>query len=86
MVIVRVKRINPDIKILAVANESEKTRVLDYGADGFTTKPISVETIVDKVSTLLTVGKKCWIIGRVTSVIANTRDARGSSFPYRLMK
>jgi DNA-binding response OmpR family regulator len=58
MVVVRVKRINPDIKILAVANdESEKTRVLDYGADGFTTKPISVETIVDKVSTLLTVGK-----------------------------
>src|SRR5215204_3817981 len=58
MVIVRVKRINPDIKILAVADdESEKTRVLDYGADGFTTKPISVETIVDKVSTLLTVGK-----------------------------
>jgi DNA-binding response OmpR family regulator len=34
-VIVRVKRINPDIKILAVADdESEKTRVLDYGADG----------------------------------------------------
>jgi DNA-binding response OmpR family regulator len=58
MVIVRVKRINPDIKILAVADdESEKTRVLDYGADGFTTKPISVETIADKVSTLLTVGK-----------------------------
>jgi DNA-binding response OmpR family regulator len=58
MVIVRVKRINPDIRILAVADdESEKTRVLDYGADGFTTKPISVETIVDKVSTLLTVGK-----------------------------
>jgi DNA-binding response OmpR family regulator len=57
-VIVRVKRINPDIKILAVADdESEKTRVLDYGADGFTTKPISVETIADKVSTLLTVGK-----------------------------
>ena len=58
MVIVRVKRINPDIKILAVADdESEKTRVLDYGADGFTTKPISVETIVNKISALLTVGK-----------------------------
>jgi len=58
MVIVKAKRTNPDIKILAVADdESEKTRVLDYGADGFTTKPISVETIVDKVSTLLTVGK-----------------------------
>ena len=58
MVIVRVKRINPDIKILAVADdESEKTRDLDYGADGFTTKPISVETIVNKISALLTVGK-----------------------------
>ena len=58
MVIVNAKRINPDIKILAVANdESEKTRVLDYGADGFTTKPISVETIIDKVSAILAVGK-----------------------------
>jgi DNA-binding response OmpR family regulator len=57
MVVVRVKRINPDI-ILAVADdESEKTRVLDYGADGFTTKPISAETIVNKISALLTVGK-----------------------------
>jgi DNA-binding response OmpR family regulator len=42
MVIVKAKRINPNIKILAVADdESEKTKVLDYGADGFTTKPIS---------------------------------------------
>jgi DNA-binding response OmpR family regulator len=58
MVIVKTKRINPDIKILAVADdESEKTRVLDYGADGFSTKPISIETIVDKVSALLIVGK-----------------------------
>jgi DNA-binding response OmpR family regulator len=58
MVIVKAKRINPDVKILAVAaDESEKTRVLDYGAEGFTTKPISTETIVDKVSTLLTVEK-----------------------------
>ena len=57
MVIVKTKRINPNIKILAVADdESEKTRVLDYGADGFSTKPISIETIVDKVSALLTVG------------------------------
>jgi DNA-binding response OmpR family regulator len=59
MVIVKAKRINLDIKILAIAeNETEKTRVLDYGADGFTTKPISTETIVDKVSALLTIGKK----------------------------
>jgi DNA-binding response OmpR family regulator len=58
MVIVKTKRINPDIKILVVADdESEKTRVLGYGADGFTTKPVSVETIADKVSALLMVGK-----------------------------
>jgi DNA-binding response OmpR family regulator len=57
-VIVKAKRINPDVKILAVAaDESEKTRVLDYGAEGFTTKPISIETVVDKVSALLTVEK-----------------------------
>jgi DNA-binding response OmpR family regulator len=57
-VIVKAKGINPDVKILAVAaDESEKTRVLDYGAEGFTTKPISIETIVDKVSALLTVEK-----------------------------
>ena len=58
MVIVNAKRINPNIKILAAADdESEKTRVLDYGAEGFTTKPISVETIVNKISALLVVGK-----------------------------
>jgi DNA-binding response OmpR family regulator len=58
MVMVKAKRINPDIKILAVADdESKKTRVLDYGADGFSTKPISLETIVNKISALLVVGK-----------------------------
>jgi DNA-binding response OmpR family regulator len=58
MVMVKAKRINPDIKILAVADdESEKTRVLDYGADGFSTKPISLETIVNKISALLVVEK-----------------------------
>jgi DNA-binding response OmpR family regulator len=58
MVIVKAKRISPDIKILAIADdENEKTRVLDYGADGFATKPISIETIVHKISALLVVGK-----------------------------
>ncbi len=31
--------------------------ILDYVAEGFITKPISTETIVDKVSALLTVEK-----------------------------
>ena len=39
MLIVKIKRINPDIKIYAVAeDETAKTRVLDYGADEFMTK------------------------------------------------
>jgi DNA-binding response OmpR family regulator len=55
MLIVKIKRINPDIKICAVAeDETHKTRVLDYGADEFMTKPIGIETIVDKIMMLLT--------------------------------
>ena len=55
MLIVKIKRINPDIKICTVAeDETHKTRVLDYGADEFMTKPIGIETIVDKIMILLT--------------------------------
>jgi DNA-binding response OmpR family regulator len=55
MLIVKIKRINPEIKICAVAeDETHKTRVLDYGADEFMTKPIGIETIVDKIMMLLT--------------------------------
>ena len=55
MLIVKIKRINPDIKIYVVAeDETDKTRVLDYGADEFMTKPIGIETIVYKMMMLLT--------------------------------
>ena len=55
MLIVKIKRINPDIKIYVVAeDESDKTRVLDYGADEFMTKPIGIETVVYKMMMLLT--------------------------------
>jgi DNA-binding response OmpR family regulator len=54
LLIVKTKRTNPNIGVLAVADdESVKTRVLDYGADDFITKPISIETIVDKVNKIL---------------------------------
>ena len=54
ILIIKVKRINSNIRILALAeDEYDKTRVLDYGADEFATKPISAETIVDKVSGML---------------------------------
>ena len=48
-------RVNPDIKICVVAeDETDKTRVLDYEADEFMTKPIGIETIVYKMMMLLT--------------------------------
>jgi DNA-binding response OmpR family regulator len=54
ILIIKVKRINSNIRIMALAeDENDKTRVLDYGADEFATKPISAETIVDKVSGML---------------------------------
>ena len=53
--ILKVKRISSDIRICVVAeDETDKTRVLDYGADLFIAKPIGVETIADKIMILLT--------------------------------
>jgi DNA-binding response OmpR family regulator len=40
MLIVKIRQVSSTIKIFALAdNENDKTRVLDYGADEFTTKP-----------------------------------------------
>ena len=48
--IVKIKRINSDIKVCVVAeDETDKTRILDYGADEFMTKPIGLETVVYKM-------------------------------------
>ena len=55
MLIVKIKRVNPDVKIYVVAeDETAKTRVLDYCADEFMVKPIGIETIVYKMMMLLT--------------------------------
>ena len=54
MLIIKVKRINSNIKIMVLAeDETDKTRVLDYRADEFAAKPIGAETIVDKVYNVL---------------------------------
>ena len=45
MLIIKVKRVNPNIKIMVLAeDETDKTRVLEYGADEFAVKPISAES------------------------------------------
>lgn len=52
--IMNIKKINTDIKILVIGDEnSDKTRILDYGADEFTLKPLSPENAADKVLMLL---------------------------------
>ena len=53
MLIIKIKRLNPDIKIFALADdENDKTRILEYGAEEFAIKPISAETIVDKLANI----------------------------------
>jgi DNA-binding response OmpR family regulator len=38
-------------------DETDKTRVLEYGADEFATKLISAESVVDEVYSMLTTRK-----------------------------
>jgi len=54
MLIVNVKKMNMDIKILAIGDESsDKTRIIDYGTDEFTLKPMSMENVADKAFMLI---------------------------------
>jgi DNA-binding response OmpR family regulator len=54
MLIVNIKKLNVDIKILAIGDEStDKTRIIDYGADEFALKPMSMENVADKAFMLL---------------------------------
>jgi DNA-binding response OmpR family regulator len=53
-IVLTIKEINNNIKILVIAEEdSEKTRLLGYGADEFTLKPMSPENVADKVFMLI---------------------------------
>jgi DNA-binding response OmpR family regulator len=52
--IINIKKINSNTKVLVIADEdSDKTRILGYGADEFGLKPMSPENIVDKVLMLM---------------------------------
>lgn len=54
MLIMHVKKMDLNIKILAIGDESsDKTRILDYGADEFALKPMSPENTADKILMLL---------------------------------
>jgi DNA-binding response OmpR family regulator len=56
MLILNVRRMNKRVKVFVLADKTlseEKTRIMDYGADAFAVKPISVETMIDKVNSML---------------------------------
>jgi DNA-binding response OmpR family regulator len=53
MLIVNARRINKDVKVFVLADKGlseDKVRMMDYGADEFTVKPISMETLINKVN------------------------------------
>lgn len=54
MLIINIKQKNLETKVLAIGDESsDKTRIIDYGADEFALKPLSPENVADKVLMLL---------------------------------
>ena len=54
MLITNMKRINPDTKVIVIADEdSEKTRIYEYGADKIVLIPTSPTDISDKILLLV---------------------------------
>ena len=53
MLILNVKRMNKNVKVFVLADRNlseEKTRIMDYGADEFAVKPLSAESLINKVN------------------------------------
>ncbi len=61
MLILSARRMNKNVKIFVLADRNlseEKTRIMDYGADEFAVKPLSMESLINKVNlTLLEAAK-----------------------------
>jgi len=58
MLIVNIKRINPHTKIFVIAEEeSDKTKMYEYGADGVASMPLNPEDVSDKLLLLISKGK-----------------------------
>jgi DNA-binding response OmpR family regulator len=53
MLILNVRRMNKDVKVFVLADRGlseDKTRIMDYGADEFAVKPLSMESMINKVN------------------------------------
>ena len=56
MLILNVKRLNKNVKVFVLADRNlseEKTRIMDYGADEFAVKPLSMESLIKKVNLII---------------------------------
>jgi DNA-binding response OmpR family regulator len=62
MLILKVKRLNKNVKVFVLADRGlseDRTRMMDYGADEFAAKPLSMESLINKVNIqLLEVAKE----------------------------
>ena len=53
MLILNVRRMNKNVKVFVLADRNlseHKTRIMDYGADEFAVKPLSMESLINKVN------------------------------------
>jgi DNA-binding response OmpR family regulator len=53
MLILNAKRMNKNVKVFVLADRGlseDKTRIMDYGADEFAVKPLSMESLINKVN------------------------------------
>src|SRR5918992_6277516 len=53
MLILKARRLNKNVKVFVLADRGlseDKTRMMDYGADEFAVKPISMESLINKVN------------------------------------
>src|SRR5215216_5632216 len=53
MLILNVRRMNKNVKVFVLADKGlseDKTRIIDYGADEFAVKPLSMESLINKVN------------------------------------
>jgi DNA-binding response OmpR family regulator len=53
MLILNVRRLNKNVKVFVLADKGlseDKTRMIEYGADEFAVKPLSMESLINKVN------------------------------------
>ena len=51
--ILNIKRLNKNVKVFVLADKGlseDKVRMMDYGADEFAVKPMSMESLINKVN------------------------------------